>query len=96
MIDVFLTHTACFSAPVSVHMAVSLCSPFPAERQHLGSVSHHLSRINTQQLAPGVQPLCTQIQGDPLPQLLVTWKLSRHTFLCSATLADSISLAVEK
>lgn len=30
----------------------------------MGPVSHHLSRIHTQQLAPRVQPVCAQIQGE--------------------------------
>lgn len=89
--DFFFFFFACFcSAPVALHLTVSLPSPFPTERQHLGSVPDHLSRINTQQLAPGVQPLCTQIQGERLPQLLCTCGLSGDAYLCWATLVQTV------
>lgn len=39
-----------------------LCSR--TERQHLGPVPDHLPCIHAQQLAPGVHPLCAQIQGE--------------------------------
>lgn len=53
-----------------------LWSPSLTERQHLGSVPDHLSSIHTQQLAPGVQPLRAQIQGESLSQWCVKGPVS--------------------
>lgn len=49
--------TCCYGWPM---FSLSPCT----ERQHLGSIPDHLSRIHAQQLAPGVHPLCAQIQGE--------------------------------
>lgn len=57
-------HTCTYKECLLWQLTVYSLVCFYTERQHLGSILNHLSCLHTQQLAPGVQPLCTQIQGE--------------------------------